>query len=120
VWFNFAHLFSISMIPLSTAWMATSRLAPQPVAFYAAVFFVVNATYLSLIWELMQEDPAGELASGVRRVMRIRATVTLCLFAAAALTALMYPLAGLGLCIVCLLVYLRPDPAGGRKQPAGK
>jgi Endosomal/lysosomal potassium channel TMEM175 len=38
MWFNFAHLFSVSLLPLSTAWMATSRLAPQPVAFYAAVF----------------------------------------------------------------------------------
>ena len=33
LWFNFAHLFSMSLLPLSTAWMAASRLAPQPVAF---------------------------------------------------------------------------------------
>lgn len=38
VWFNFAHLFSVSLLPLSTAWMAVSRLSPKPVAFYAAVF----------------------------------------------------------------------------------
>ena len=44
-WFHFAHLFSISLLPLSTAWMAASELAPQPVSFYAAVFFLVNATY---------------------------------------------------------------------------
>jgi uncharacterized membrane protein len=44
LWFNFAHLFAMSLLPLSTAWMAVSRLAPQPVAFYAAVFFLVNAT----------------------------------------------------------------------------
>jgi uncharacterized membrane protein len=43
--FNFAHLFSVSLLPLSTAWMAVSELAPQPVSFYAAVFFLVNATY---------------------------------------------------------------------------
>jgi len=48
LWFNFAHLFSMSLLPLSTAWMAVSRLAPQPVAFYAAVFFLVNATYIAL------------------------------------------------------------------------
>ena len=30
IWFNFAHLFSVSLLPLSTAWMAVSRLAaPQ-------------------------------------------------------------------------------------------
>ena len=38
MWFNFAHLFSVSLLPLSTAWMAVSKLSPQPVAFYAAVF----------------------------------------------------------------------------------
>src|SRR5215813_9720602 len=53
LWFNFAHLFSMSLLPFSTAWMAVSRLAPQPVAFYAAVFFLVNATYIGLIHELI-------------------------------------------------------------------
>jgi len=53
LWFNFAHLFSMSLLPLSTAWMAVSELAPQPVAFYAGVFFLVNVTYICLIWELI-------------------------------------------------------------------
>src|SRR3569623_2010290 len=53
-WFNFAHLFSVSLLPLSTAWMAVSELAPQPVAFYAAVFFLVNLTYIALIRELIE------------------------------------------------------------------
>jgi uncharacterized membrane protein len=54
MWFNFAHLFSVSLLPLSTAWMAVSELAPQPVAF--------------------------------------RSITTLCVFAAAAVVALKYPL----------------------------
>src|ERR1700750_55949 len=61
LWFNFAHLFSISLLPLSTAWMAVSGLAPQPVAFYAAVFFLVNATYLALIRELIDQHAAKEM-----------------------------------------------------------
>jgi uncharacterized membrane protein len=40
LWVNFAHLFSMSLLPVSTAWMAVSKLAPQPVSFYAAVFFL--------------------------------------------------------------------------------
>jgi len=112
LWFNFAHLFSMSLLPLSTAWMAVSRLAPQPVAFYAAVFFLVNATYIGLIWELM--ETADDIAPRVRRIMRFRAITTLCLFAAAAVVALQYPLVGLGVCICCLIVYLRPNPPGAR------
>jgi hypothetical protein len=96
--------------------MAVTRLAPQPVAFCAAVFFLVNATYISLIWELIDRTPVDEVSPGVRRVMRYRSITTLCLFATAAVVALKYPLAGLGICLCCLLVYLRPDPRGAARQ----
>ena len=110
LWFNFAHLFSMSLLPLSTAWMAVSELAPQPVAFYAAVFFLVNVTYVCLIWELIDRVPVDEVSPRVRRIMRIRSITTLCLFGVAAIVALKYPLAGLGICICCLAVYLKPEP----------
>ena len=66
MWFNFAHLFSVSLLPLSTAWMAVSKLAPQPVAFYAAVFFLVNATYIFLIWELIGNLPVDVVPRRVK------------------------------------------------------
>jgi len=115
LWFNFAHLFSMSLLPLSTAWMAASKLAPQPVAFYAAVFFLVNATYIALIWELIDRTPV-EVSPAVRRIMRVRSMTTLCLFGLAAVVALKYPLVGLSICICCLIVYLKPDPPGGVKK----
>ena len=119
LWFNFAYLFSMSLLPLSTAWMAKSELAPQPVAFYAAVFFLVNATYICLIWELIDRIPVDEISLIVRRIMRFRSITTLCLFRAAAVAALRYPLVGLGICICCLIVYLKPDPpeTGERISP---
>src|SRR6201994_3413960 len=95
VWSNFAHLFSVSLLPLSTAWMAVSELAPQPVAFYAAVFFFVNATYLGLIWELVDGAPVGEISSRARKIMRVRSITTLCLFGVAVIVALKYPRVGL-------------------------
>jgi len=111
LWFNFAHLFSMSLLPLSTAWMAVSELAPQPVAFYAAVFSLVNATYICLIWELIERSPLDLVSRRMRRIMRIRAITTLCFFGTAAIVALRYPLIGLGICICCLAVYLRPHPS---------
>jgi uncharacterized membrane protein len=116
LWFNFAHLFSMSLLPLSTAWMAVSKLAPQPVAFYAAVFFLVNATYICLIWELIDQSPVVEVSSTVHRIMHFRSVTTLCLFGVAALVALKYPRAGLGICICCFIVYLKPDPPRVRKR----
>ena len=118
LWFNFAHLFSMSLLPLSTAWMAVSELSPQPVAFYAAVFFLVNATYICLIRELIDRRPIDQISPNVRRIMRVRSITTLCLFGFAAAVALEYPRAGLGICILCLIVYLKPDPpeAGARRR----
>lgn len=113
MWFTFAHLFSASLLPIATAWMAVSELAPQPVSFYAAVFLLVNVTYLALIWELVPVVP--EQQRQIRQVMLVRGSITACLFAAAALAALFVPVAGLGICLFCLIVYLRPDP---RHRPA--
>jgi uncharacterized membrane protein len=115
MWFNFAHLFSVSLLPLSTAWMAVSKLAPQPVAFYAAVFFLVNATYVALIWELVGREPVEDVAPKERRIMRFRSITTLVIFAAAAIVALKYPLVGLGMCCCCLIVYLKPEAPGTGK-----
>jgi uncharacterized membrane protein len=109
MWFNFAHLFSVSLLPLATAWMAVSELAPQPVAFYATVFFLVNLTYILLIRELIDRATVRHVSPEMRRSMRIRSITTLCLFGAAALIALRYPLAGLAVCCCCLIAYLRPD-----------
>jgi len=116
MWFNFAHLFSVSLLPLSTAWMAVSELAPQPVAFYAAVFFLVNATYIFLIRELIDRAPVDEAPPKVRRIMHVRSIVTLCLFGVAAVVALKFPLVGLGICCCCLIVYLKPDAPGAESQ----
>ena len=116
LWFNFAQLFSMSLLPLSTAWMAVSELAPQPVAFYAAVFFLVNATYVFLIWELVDRTPAQKISPRVRRIMRLRSIATFFLFGVAAVVALKYPLAALGFCIACLIVYLKPDPPAVRNR----
>ena len=117
LWFNFAHLFSMSLLPFSTAWMAVSRLAPLAVAFYAFVFFLVNATYIALIHELVDRAPHHKIAPRLRRIMRIRSISTLCLFGAASLVALAAPLLGLAICIGCLLVYLKPDPPGISAPP---
>jgi uncharacterized membrane protein len=98
----------MSLLPFSTAWMANSELAPQP--FYAAVFFLVNATYICLIWELIDRIPVDQVSLTVRKIMRFRSIMTLCLFGVASVVALKYPLVGLGICICCLIAYLRPDP----------
>jgi hypothetical protein len=45
------------------------------------------------------------------RIMRIRSIVTLCIFGIASVVALKLPLVALGMCVCCLIVYLRPAPS---------
>ena len=75
---------------------------------HAAVFFLVNATYICLIREVI--DTGDDVSPRVRRIMRVRSIATLCLFGVAAVVALKYPRMGLGICCCCLIVYLKPDP----------
>ena len=110
MWCTFGHLFSVSLVPLSTAWMAVSAFAPQAVSFYAAVFCLVNATYVGLIWELVEPTSSDGGARKVRRRMLARALATLCVFALATVVALRSPLLALGFTSICLIAYLRPDP----------
>jgi uncharacterized membrane protein len=107
IWGNFSHLFSMSLLPFATAWMARTRLAPAPVAFYAAVFVLVNATYLLLVRELVDRSQRDSVAA--RRMMRMRSVLTLVVFAIASLVSLRFPFWGLGLACACLALYVRPD-----------
>jgi uncharacterized membrane protein len=68
----------VSLHPLSTALMAVGELAPEPVAFYTAVFFLVNATYIALIGDLIERAPVNDLSPRERKIMRSRSIVTLC------------------------------------------
>jgi uncharacterized membrane protein len=107
IWVNFAHLFSMSLLPFATAWMASTRLAPAPVALYAGVFVLVNATYLLLCSELIDRSKRHSVQT--RRIMRVRAVTTLVVFAVSALIALKFPYWGLGLACCCLALYVRPQ-----------
>ena len=104
-------VFSVSLIPFTTVWIADSRLAAAPVALYAAVFVLVNVTYLALCREAV-DRPAHEdvsLSQRMRRLLRMRSFVTIGVFAAAALVALKWPVVAMAMICLCLVGYLRPD-----------
>jgi uncharacterized membrane protein len=75
---QFRAQFSVPLLPLSTALIAVTELAPKPVAFYAAIFFLVHATYIALIGELIERAPVNDVPPRERKIMRSRSIVTLC------------------------------------------
>lgn len=109
VWSNFAHLFSVSLIPFTTEWIADSRLAAAPVSLYAAVFVLVNITYLALCWEAVDRPAHEDISAQMRRLMQMRSFITISVFVTAALLALRWPVAAMSLICLCLIGYLRPD-----------
>jgi uncharacterized membrane protein len=114
IWANFAHLFTVSLVPFATAWIADSRLAASPVSLYAAIFFLVDATYLVLYWEALDRPKLGDPA--MRHIVRTRSWGTLGVFAAATVVALFAPAVGMALICFCLILYIRPEP----RSPAPK
>jgi TMEM175 potassium channel family protein len=109
IWSNFAHLFSVSLIPFTTEWIADSRLAAAPVALYALVFVLVNITYLALCTEVVDRAAQEDISHRLQRLFRMRSFITIGGFVAAAIIALKWPVLGMVLICLCLIVYLRPD-----------
>ncbi|SDT54572.1 TMEM175 family protein [Bradyrhizobium canariense] len=131
IWGTFAHLFAVSLMPFSTAWIAQTDLAAVPVSAYAGVFVLVNATYILLCMEVIDRPQSKDVPRRARMMMRARSVVTLGLFASAAVVALKHPIGGMTLICLCLVVYLRPeapeiksgrhgaDVSGSRLSPTG-
>ena len=109
VWSNFGHLFSASLIPFTTEWIADSRLAADPVSLYAAVFVLVNITYVALCWEAVDRPAHEDVPQLMSRMLRMRSVITIGVFTTAALVALKWPVVGMALICACLAGYLRPD-----------
>ena len=110
IWWNFAHLFAVSLVPVSTAWVAVTRFAAAPVAVYAAVFVMVNSAYVAFVWEVLaQAEVRKKVSPRMQQVTRVRSVVTLGIFAIAMVISVKFPLSGFGLVLCVLFAYLRPE-----------
>jgi uncharacterized membrane protein len=110
IWVNFAHLFTVSLLPFTTAWVARTDIDGVPVFTYAAVFMLVNASYIWLCNELV--DRSGKATEGAKKMMRMRSVLTLVVFGIGGLVALWHSLVGFGVICACLITYLRPETTG--------
>src|SRR5262245_47784969 len=109
IWVNFAHLFMVSLVPFSTAWVSDNRLAAVPVSVYAAVFVLVNLAYCAFVWEVRVQVGVEETSARMWRTALMRSFLTLGMFVIAMLLSLKFPLWGFGSICSVLLVYLRPE-----------
>ena len=92
IWVNFAHLFMVSLVPFSTAWVADTRLAAVPVFVYAAVFMLVNLAFRAFEREALAQAEVEEVSARMRRITLARSFLTLGMFVIAMLLSLKFPL----------------------------
>lgn len=106
IWANFGHLFAVSFVPFLTGWIADTRLDKIPVALYAFVFFLVNLTYLGLIYHTNAHQ-RGRREKG-DRLFHVRSIATLISFFSAIWLSFWHPGIGFGIICTCLILYLKP------------
>ena len=109
IWINFVHLFMVSLVPFSTAWVADTQFAKAPVFAYAAVFVLVNIAYIPFEWHALSAATIEEISPRTRRFAKVRSLATLGTFVLAMLVSLQAPYWGFALVCCALLFYLRPE-----------
>jgi uncharacterized membrane protein len=114
IWINFAHLFMVSLLPFAMAWIARTRLASTPVAFYAAIFVGVDIAYNVFEREVFAQADATQISERARRIARRRSLAVLAIFASAMLVSLVAPRFGFGLVCSALILHVRPEAPGSR------
>ena len=118
IWLNFVHLFAVSLVPFATAWVAQSRLAPAPVAAYAALFLAVDLAYLAFERAVLEQADHTLMPESARKRARRRTLLAVTVFAAGAIVAPFMPMMGFGIVCCALLLYLSPEAIKGRPEHA--
>jgi uncharacterized membrane protein len=118
IWINFAHLFTVSLVPFTTAWVARARLAAAPVFVYAAVFVLVEMAYLQFEHHALAHAVVEEVSQRTRRLAKVRSFIAFGLFLTAMFVSLKFPQVGFGLVCCAVLLYLPPDLPGTRANDA--
>lgn len=120
IWINFLHLFMVSLVPFSTAWVARTRMAAVPVFVYAGVFVLVELAYFQFEHYALGRGALAEISHKTRRMARIRSSIAFGLFLTGMLVSLRLPLCGFGFVCCAVLLYLRPELPGTEDERANQ
>ena len=113
VWINFLHLLFVSLIPFTTAWMARTRLASDPVIVYTALFVCAASVFNVLEYRVFKQTSLISRTS--RQTARRRSLLALLLFGLAILAAVAFkPWLGFALVCSALVLHIKPDVGSGR------
>lgn len=115
IWINFIHLFTVSLLPFATAWIARTRLASSPMVFYAGLFVCIDVAYNVFEREVLTRTDSTQVTGRTRRMARRRSMIVLASFTAAMLVSFVAPRVGFALICGALMLHLRPEAAPGKR-----
>jgi uncharacterized membrane protein len=108
LWANLHLLFWLSLVPLATAWIGSSRNAPIPTAVYGFVLLCAAQAYTILQYAIIKfEGPDSVLATAVGRDKK--GLISRILYVAAIGAAFISPWISDALYVTVALVWLVPD-----------
>lgn len=114
LWANGGVLFSASLIPFATAYVAETRLAPFPTAIYAGLQCLCGIAFNVMFRSIatQRDDEAFRQRASIRRRQNL---VAVAVYAASAVVALFTPLAAILLFTAVSLAYVAPTCLRDRK-----
>jgi uncharacterized membrane protein len=114
LWANSGVLFSASLIPFATAYVAQTHLAPFPTAIYAGLQCVCGIAFNILFSTIVQQrdDEAFRRRVKIRRRQNV---VAVTVYALSALVALFVPIVAILLFAAVSLVYVAPTLLDARR-----
>jgi uncharacterized membrane protein len=109
IWSNMGFLFTLSLIPFGTAYMAEQRMAPFTVAVYAFIFLMSTVAFIPFEAVVAGQNRAHpERAAGDRRAV-LRNGLALVLYAAAIPMAYWSRWGAFAIILGCCLLYFAPQ-----------
>jgi uncharacterized membrane protein len=102
LWSNLALLFSLSLIPAATNWVAVRGISSFSIALYGAVCAFPGVSWMVLS-TLIQRRSATPPASGM-----VKQAASFCLYAGSIPMALVSPRIAIGLIVIVAILWLLP------------
>jgi uncharacterized membrane protein len=108
LWANMILLFSLSLVPFTTAWMGENGFAPVPVAAYGVDLLLCAIAYTALVMAFIRhEGPSSVIATAIGPDPKGR--ISLALYAIAIPLALVFPPAAVALFAAVSVIWVVPD-----------
>lgn len=109
LWSNMLLLFTVSLIPFTTAYMGETHIAKFPTMVYAVVLLFCAAAHLVLISAVFKHIEKTEDSECLRKAMVMKNVVAIALYAASVPLALYWPKIALMMAVVVGGMYVLPN-----------